>query len=74
MLPTPSTSDDESPVMSDIQYNKTLFKGRLFNLLGDVTKENKLTLLEINQVMQEVSVEVANDLNEVLSKHYVSRQ
>lgn len=73
MLPTPSTSDDP-PVVTDIQYNKTMFKGRLFNLLGDVTKENKLTLLEINQVLQEVSVEVANDLNEVLSPHYASRQ
>lgn len=62
------------PEVSAIDYHKTMFEGRLFKLLGDVTRENKLTLLEINQVFQKVSGIIADDLDETLSKHYTSRQ
>lgn len=73
MPPTPSTSE-EPPEVSGVEYHKTIFKGTLFNLLADATRENQLTLLEINQVLQEVCGVVADDLTEVLSKHYSSRQ
>lgn len=60
--------------VTDIQIAQAILEREIYKLVKGVVSSNKLTLLEINEVLQKVSGQVATDLTSVLNAFYASRQ
>lgn len=67
-------AEESIPDITDIQIRQAILEKEMYKLVQGVVANNKLTLLEINEVIQKVSGQIAKDLTEVLNPFYASRR
>lgn len=67
-------AEESIPDITDIQIAQAILEREMYKLVQGVVATNKLTLLEINQVIQKVSGQIASDLTDVLNPFYASRR
>lgn len=67
-------AEESIPDITDIQIAQAILEREMYKLVQGVVATNKLTLLEINQVVQKVSGQIASDLTDVLNPFYASRR
>lgn len=67
-------AEESIPDITDIQIAQVILEREMYKLIQGVVATNKLTLLEINEVLQKVCVQLGKDLTEVLNGFYASRQ